>query len=153
MKKFLIILGTVFLVLIIIAIVGFVLVASKGKRLDRESKQYVDEAIVSIVSGWEKQELIKRASPELMAAVNDDGLNKVFDLCQRLGNLKEYKGPEGQSNISLTTQHGKVITADYTAKADFDAGPAEIKVTLIKHGHNWQILKFNVDSKVFLEQQ
>lgn len=153
MKKFLIILGTVFLILIIIAIVGFVLLASKGKRLDKESKQYVDEAIVSIVSGWEKQELIKRASPELMAAVNDDGLNKVFDLFQRLGNLKEYKGPEGQSNISLTTQHGKVITADYTAKADFDAGPAEIKVSLIKHGNNWQILKFNIDSKVFLEKQ
>ena len=152
MKKVLIFLGAIFIIAIVIVVLGIIFVAIKGSKLDKESKQYVDAAIVSIISGWNKQELVERASPELMAVTNDDDLDKLFVLFQRLGKLKEYKGSEGQSNISVTTQHGKVISANYVAETEFDAGPAEIKVTLIKHGNNWQVLRFNVDSKIFLEQ-
>ena len=153
MKKSLIFLGAVFLILIVIAIVGTIFVVIKGSRLDKESKQYADAAIAAIVSGWNKQDLVERASPEFMAATKDDDLNKLFALFRRLGRLKKYKGSEGQANISVTTQHGKVITANYVAKAEFDAGKAKIKVNLIKHDDNWQILGFNVDSKVFLGQE
>ena len=153
MKKILVFFGAAFLVLIAIAIVSIIFVAVKGSRLDKQSKQYADTAIVVIVSDWNKQELVKRASPELMPATKDDDLNKLFVLFRRLGGLKEYTGSQGGANISLTTQHGKVVSANYVAKAEFDAGMAQIKVTLIKHGDEWQILRFNVDSKVFLEQE
>lgn len=151
MKKVLIAGGVVFLVLIVIAIVDITFVGIKGRALDKESKKYVDVAVPAIVSIWNKQELLGRASSEFMAAVKDEDLNKLFDLFRKLGKLKEYNGCEGQANISVTTQHGKVISAEYVASADFDAGPANIKVNLIKHGNNWQIIGFHVDSPVFLE--
>jgi len=46
-----------------------------------------------------------------------------------------------------------VISAAYVAGADFANGPAEIRMSLIKHGDQWQLLGFHIDSKVFLEGQ
>jgi len=151
MKKILIFMGALFLILIVVAIVGIIFANIKGTALDKESKQYVDDAIVHIVSDWDKQEFIKRISPEFKRDVNDEDVNKHFAWCSKLGKLKEYKGSEGQSHISLTTENGKVITAKYTAKAEFEAGPADINVTIIKHGNEWQILKWNVDSNAISE--
>jgi hypothetical protein len=48
--------------------------------------------------------------------------------------------------MSATTQTGKVISAQYTAEATFQKGDATIKLGLIKHGDQWQILSFYVDS-------
>ena len=48
--------------------------------------------------------------------------------------------------MSATTQTGKMISAQYTTKATFQKGEATIKLGLIKHGDQWQILNFYVDS-------
>ena len=48
--------------------------------------------------------------------------------------------------MSATTQTGKVVSGQYTAKVTFQKGEATIKLGLIKHGDQWQILNFYVDS-------
>src|SRR5439155_3550077 len=48
--------------------------------------------------------------------------------------------------MSATTQNGKVISAQYATKATFEKGEATITLGLIKHGDQWQILRFNVNS-------
>ena len=48
--------------------------------------------------------------------------------------------------MSATTQKGKTTSGQYTAKATFEKGEATIKLGLIKHGDQWQILRFNVNS-------
>ena len=150
MKKLLIVLGSIFLVLMILGVVGIGIVAVKGTALDKESKAYVDEAVPAILSGWDKQQLVSRASPEFMQAVKGDDLEKLFGMFHRLGTFKSYDGAKGDSNMSVTN-NGKVISAVYVANATFDTGPATVKISLIKHD-NWQILGFHVDSKVFLER-
>jgi hypothetical protein len=152
MKKTLMILGGVFLVLLVLGVAGIAIVAVKGNALDKESKQYVDAAVPAIVSGWDITEIQNRASPELKVALKDGDLEKMVRMFRRLGKLKAYNGAKGDANISVTTQHGKVISAAYVASADFDTGPAEIKMSLIKHGNQWQLLGININSKVFLEQ-
>ena len=52
----------------------------------------------------------------------------------------------------LSSHRGEVIRAVYTAKLIFAAGPADIKVTLIKHGDEWQIEGFDINSDVLLKQ-
>jgi hypothetical protein len=52
----------------------------------------------------------------------------------------------------VTSQNGKVISAAYTGKAVFETGPAEINISLIKHGDQWQLLGLHINSKVFIEQ-
>jgi hypothetical protein len=151
MKKVLMILGGVFVVLVVLGIVGFAIVAVKGSALDKESKQYVDAAVPAIVSEWNIAEIQNRASPEFKSAVKDEDLEKLVRMYQRLGKFKAYNGAKGDANISLTSEHGKVISAAYVACAEFDTGPAEIKISLIKHGNQWQLLGININSKVFLE--
>jgi len=151
MKKLLIVLGSIFLVIIIIVVIGIGVIAYKGTALDKESRDYVDSSVPAIVSAWDKQELLSRASPEFMQVVKSGDLDKLYGMYRRLGKLKEYQGSEGQSNMSVTSEQGKVISAAYTTKAIFDSGPASIKILIIKHGDKWQILKLYVESEVFLQ--
>lgn len=151
MKKLLMFVGGVFLLLLVVIVVAVVFLVPKGRALDRESRQFTDDVVPKIVLEWKQEELWKQASRGFKAAATKEDLNKLFLMFQRLGGLKEYKGASGEANISITIKNGIVITANYTAKADFDAGPATINIVLVERNESWQILGFRVDSKVFLQ--
>jgi hypothetical protein len=146
MKKIFIILGSIFLAVIVLGAIGIAFVAIRGNALDKESKGYADSAIPAIVSTWSEKELLDRASPELKKAVTIDQLDRLFRWVSGLGQLQKCAPTEGQALMSATTQTGKMISAQYTAKATFQKGEATIKLGLIKHGDQWQILSFYVDS-------
>ena len=146
MKKFFIILGSIFLAIILLVVIGIGFVAVRGNVLDKESKAYADAAIPAVVTTWSQKELLDRASPELKQAVTTDQLDRLFRWVSGLGQLQKCEPAQGQALMSATTQTGKMISAQYTAKATFQKGEAEIKVVLIKHGNEWQILNFHVDS-------
>jgi hypothetical protein len=126
MRKLLLALGAVFGVLLIVICAGVAFVVVKGNALDKESHAYVDNAL---------------PATKLLSAFH-----------RKLGDLAQYKGSKGDAMMALTTQNGKVITANYIATADFEQGPATIQMKLIKHDNNWQILGFHVESKVLLER-
>ena len=153
MKKLLMILGGIFGFLVIAGAVVIAILAVRGSALDKESKDYVDAAIPAIVSHWDIAEIQQRSSPEFKAAVSDQDLAKLVQMFKRLGGLKAYNGAKGGSNMSVTTEQGKVISAEYVGNADFDTGPADIKISLIKHDEQWQLLGISIESRVFLDQQ
>jgi hypothetical protein len=142
MKKFFIVLGSIFLALIVLVAIGIAFVAIKGTALDKESKTYADSAIPAIVSRWSEKELLDRASPEFKKAITIDQLNRLFRWVSGLGQLQKCEPAQGQSLMSATTQTGKRISA----QATFQKGEATIKLGLIKHDDQWQILSFHVDS-------
>ncbi len=151
MKKTIMILGYVFLVFIIIIAVTIASVSIIGKKLDKESKAFVDAAIPVIVSDWDVTELQKRASPELDESVDYDDVEEYFVSLQQLGKFQEYKGSAGDSDITISL-NGYEITADYTASADFEAGSVEIQISLIRHNGQWQILDFKVSPEEFTQR-
>lgn len=146
MKKFFVVLGSIFLFLIILAGVGIGFVVMRGTALDKESKSYADAAVPAIVTTWSEKELIDRASPELKKAVTDERLQRMFRWFASLGPLQKCEPAQGQALMSATSQEGKRISAQYSSKATFQKGEATIKLGLIKHGDQWQILNFYVDS-------
>ena len=146
MKKFFIILGSIFLAIIVLGAIGIAFVAVRGNALDKESKAYADAAIPAIVNAWSEQELLVRASPEFKKAVNQQQLDQMFHWFASLGRLQKCDPGQGQALMSATTQTGKVISAQYTTKATFEKGEAKITVGLIKHADQWQILRFEVHS-------
>jgi hypothetical protein len=150
MKKFLIILGSTFLVLIVIGAVAIGFVAYRGATLDKESKAYADSAIPAVVTTWSEKALLDRASPEFSKVVTIDKLDRLFRYMSRLGALQKCEPAQGQSLMSATSESGRRTTAAYTAKATFEKGEATIKLGLIKHGDQWQILSFYVDSPTFM---
>jgi hypothetical protein len=145
-KKFFIILGSIFLALIVLGGIGIAFVAIRGNALDKESKAYADSAIPAIFSTWSEKELLDRASPEFKKAVPIDQLDRLFRVASRLGQLQKREPLQGQALMSATTQTGQMTSAQYVAKATFQKGEATIKLGLIKHGDQWQILSFHVDS-------
>jgi hypothetical protein len=149
MKKILIVLGSTFLALIVLAAIGIGFVAIRGTALDKESKGYADAAIPAIVTTWSQKELLDRASPEFNKAVTSDQLDRMFRWFATLGQLQKCEAAQGQALMSATSQEGKRISAQYTSKATFQKGEATIKLGLIKHSDQWQILSFYVDSPAF----
>ena len=150
MKKFFTVLGSIFLALIVLGGIAIAFVAIRGNALDKESKAYADSAIPAIATGWNKKELLGRASPEFKKAVTSDQLDRLFRWVSSVGPLQKCEPAQGQATMSATTQTGKVISAQYTAKATFQKGEATIKLRLIKHGDQWQILNFHVDSPALI---
>jgi hypothetical protein len=151
MKKTIMILGYVFLALIVVIAATIASIAIIGKKLDKESKAFVDAAIPAIVSDWDVMELQKRASPELDESVDYDDVEEYFGSLQQLGKFQEYKGAVGDSNITISLS-GYEITADYTANADFEAGSVEMQISLIRHNGQWQILDFKVSPEEFTKR-
>jgi Na+-transporting methylmalonyl-CoA/oxaloacetate decarboxylase gamma subunit len=151
-KKLLIFLGAVFLVLMIViaALIGYT--AFTGNALDKESKAYVDAAVPAIVSSWNEQELLKRASPEFQKATGPADVDRLCRWLRTLGQLQKYEGSQGQATIAVTPQTGKVVSAHYSAKVAFDRGRATIEISLIKRGNAWQIAGFKVNSPALAPQ-
>jgi hypothetical protein len=146
MKKFLIVLGSIFLAIVVLIGIGISFVAIRGTALDKESKAYADAAIPAIITNWSEKELLDRASPELNKAATQQQLDQLFRWLSSLGRLQKYDPLQGQALMSATTQTGKQITAQYSTKATFEKGEATVTLGLIKHGGQWQILRFNVKS-------
>lgn len=146
MKKTLMILGGIFGVLIIVGVIGFSILAVKGNALDEESKSYVDDVTPKILANLNRVTLFQYSSEELKNSAPQEEFDKLFNWFGKLGKFIEYKESNGQANISVTTQNGKQITAYYVAQAEFENGPATIKVSTMKKGDDWQIYGFHVNS-------
>jgi hypothetical protein len=147
------ILSTVFLVLIVLLVGGVITFAVVGKTLDKESKVFVDTAITAIVSDWDAIEIKKRASSEFDETINYEDLQQLLDILHGLGEMEEYRGSTGQATIMLSLVDGVVITALYEATADFEAGSADMQLSLIKHQGRWQILGFKISPEELHERK
>jgi hypothetical protein len=152
MKKILMILGGIFAFLVVAGVIGFSVIAMKGAALDKESKAYVDEVTPKILANLNKETLFQYASGELKNSASPEEFDKIFNWFAKLGQFKEYKGANGQANISVTTEKGKQITGVYEAQAEFEKGPATIKITAIKKGDNWQVIGFHINSMAFANE-
>jgi hypothetical protein len=146
MKKFFVILGSIFLAIVVLEVIGIAFVAVRGNALDKESRAYAEAAIPAIITSWSERELLDRASPEFKQAATQQQLDQLFRWVGSLGGLQKYDPPQGQALMSATTQTGKIISAQYTTKATFEKGEAKVTLGLFKHGDQWQILRFNVNS-------
>jgi hypothetical protein len=150
MKKFFMVLGGVFAVLLVVAVIGFIIVASKGNALDKESKSFVDLVVPKILTDLSKDNLFQYASDELKGSATEDEFDRMFRWFGQLGKFKEYKESKGQARMFVSPQSGKQITGEYVAQAEFENGPATIIVNTIKPADKWQIRGFRINSSVLV---
>ena len=62
--------------------------------------------------------------------------------------MVSYDGAKGTSRMAFTPSDGRVVGAVYLARASFEKGRAEIRVSLLQIGGQWRIQSFSVDSPV-----
>jgi hypothetical protein len=154
LKRFLSIVGGLFLVLVLLVAGFFGYAAYQGRGLDASSRAYVEENIPAIISTWSKDELLKRSSPQLLKIINEkpEQLDQLFQKFSKLGPLLSFGEVKGSSNVSYTTQNGKLTTASYIAIAKFKNAEGRITARLIQSPEGqWQILLLHVDSPLFLQ--
>ncbi|HEX4328265.1 MAG TPA: hypothetical protein VH105_15695 [Burkholderiales bacterium] len=149
-QKTLMVCGVLFIAQVVIIAVAIATLSWSGRGMDQASKAYTDAAIVAIVSHWDAFELEKRASPEFKAILKPGDLDRLFTLFRKLGDLKNYKGSRGQANMNFDIKKGRIVSATYVAKADFEKGPAEILLVLIMHDGDWEVAGFRVNSPALL---
>jgi len=137
-------LGVATAIAIVAVIIGGVLIAKKGLSRDADAKTYVDQSVVAICGKWDRQQLIDRASPELLAAIKPEELTTLFERLSSAGPLLKYEGANGQASMMVYNGNSKV-TAKYVAKALFAHGEGTINISLIQNDGRWRILGFHVD--------
>jgi len=150
MKKFLMVMGGIFCGLIVLFVVALIFAAIRGTGLDKESRAYADAAIPAIVTTWSEDAFFNRASPELEKLVSVGDADRLFKSFSQLGRLKHCEPAQGQSMTSAMLGQPRKTTAHYEAAAEFEKGEARVKLDLIKHGNQWQILGFHIDSPFFV---
>jgi hypothetical protein len=153
MKKFFQILGGIFLVLVVIVAVLIGVGIYQGTRLDSSSKAYVEVNVKPVVETWSKEELLKRASPELIEILgkDPDQVDRLFTKLAKLGALKSLSEPKGQAVISVKNDTGKVVSASYTETGEFENGHADFNIRLIQIDGQWRFLGFYVNSPIMLQ--
>jgi hypothetical protein len=151
MKKLFTILGVIFTVIIAIIVIAAVIFIPRTLKLDREATAYIQDAVPKIVTNWDSQELVDRATPELIdAAKSRDEIDRLFVMFHQLGSFKHLDKPEGTVVSSAFTDTGTVTVGNYSAQAEFEKGPATIKIQLRRVNDTWQINGFRIYSDVLL---
>nr|WP_063572517.1 hypothetical protein [Luteibacter rhizovicinus] len=153
MKKFFQILGGIFLVLVLIIAAFVGMGIYQGTRLDSSSKAYVEANVKPVVATWSKDELLKRASPQLIEILGKEPsqVDRLFEKFSKLGALKSLSEPKGQSLVAINTGSGKVISASYTETGEFENGRADFNIRLIQIDGEWRFLGFHVNSPIMLQ--
>jgi hypothetical protein len=151
MKKLFTILGVIFTVIIVIIVIAAAIFIPRTLKLDREATAYIQDAVPKIVTNWNSQELVDRATPELLAAGESrDKLDRLFIMFQRLGSFKHLDKPEGTVVSSAYTGTGTVTTGNYKALGEFEKGKARIEIQLQRVGNTWKINGFHIFSDALL---
>ena len=151
MKKALIVLGSAFLSLIVLAIGGLAASHWIVTAADRDGKAYVDRVTPTIVAAWDPSALVGQASPEFLSAAPRAKIDTIFNVfSNRLGTLQRYGGASRQDYFVNFTLHGPVVTLTYTADATFEKGPATLRIRTVRHGAEWKLLEFFVHSEALL---
>jgi hypothetical protein len=150
MKKLFVILGVIFAVIIGIVVIVAAIFIPRALKLDREATAYIQDAVPKIVANWNSQELADRSTPELLhAAKSPDEIKRLFVMFSQLGSFKHLDKPVGSVFSSAFTGSGTVTVGNYSANAEFEKGPAVIKIQLRRVNDTWKINGFHINSDVF----
>ena len=150
MKKYAGALGNLVLVALVAAIFYSGYLVVRTNALAKDAAEYTDKAIRAVTDPWSADEFVKRAAPELLRQVGPQFMPKLFAWYAGLGKLKSLDRPAGR--VGSGAYPGTAIRgtwANYSAHAEFDAGPAEITLTLKRQGEDWQIANIQISAQAF----
>ena len=151
MKKLFTILGVIFAVIIVIGVIAAAIFIPGAIKRDREATAYIQDAVPKIVTNWSSQELVDRATPELLASAKSrDQIDRLFVMFRQLGSFKHLDKPEGAVVSSAYTGTGTVTVGNYKAHAEFEKGEARIEIQLRLVGDTWKINGFRIFSDALL---
>lgn len=151
MKKFFLILGGIFASILAVIVIAAAIFIPRSLKLDRDATAYIQDAVPKIVAHWNSQELVSRATPNLLSAAKSrDGIDRLFVMFQQLGSLDHLGIPKGEVESSAFSGAGVATFGNYTVRSNFKNGEATIQIQLLRLNDGWKINGFHINSDVFL---
>jgi hypothetical protein len=84
--------------------------------------------------------------------VKHEDLQALFDASRdALGPLLEYRGSEGQALMAVINSQ-TAVSAEYVARARFEKGDADLRLSLIKQGDAWLVEGFHIGSPAVMHR-
>jgi hypothetical protein len=146
MKKVFTILGAFVAVILVAVGIAAAIFIPRALKLDREAVAYINQSVPEIVSHWNSQEFVARATPEcLKAGGSREKIDQIFKWFQQLGAFEHLDEPRG-----MITSGTDGTLGNYTAQAKFEKGPARIEIQLRRVNDSWKINCFRVVSDALL---
>ena len=123
------------------SLIGYI-VYNNAKGVSDDAGKFGDASITAICTNWDANALNARAAPELLDQNPEGTLEKVVDtLRNSLGPMKSFTSHI--TNLNAKTENGQSwVEVQMVANGQFEKGPGEIELTLLKRGDKWSILKF-----------
>lgn len=135
-------------IIALLGVAGSLLLNYLNTDINRESKNFIDKTIPTIISRWDADKLIEHASPELLKNAPPNKIRASFDsFREKYGSLETYLGSKGEVGIYLERDI-RIITATYAIDARFQKSTITLHVQLIRKENQWQISAFHVGPKV-----
>lgn len=151
MKNFFTVLGIIFAVILAVFLIAAVIFIPRALKLNHEAAAYIQTEVPKIVANWSPQELTNQATAGFLAAAKSpDEVDRLFKMFSQLGTLKHLDTPNGTVFSGAYTGTGAVTIGNYAVRAEFEKGPANIKIQLLRVGDAWKINGFWINSEVFL---
>lgn len=150
-KKFLKIIGSFFLVLIIIFICVGIWFAANSSKYTEVAQPYLEKNMPAAVS-WDFEQLRPLLTPEALKAFETERGQKVYKMFSKLGALKSFEEPQFLgSKAGATIGDGTFDVVNFTMLGHFEVGDAQVSVTLATSGDSYLIHYININSDAFLE--
>lgn len=150
-KKVLIGLGCIFTFIALIIIGVNVYTGYKAAEYDKTAIPYI-EASISEISKWDKDIFYKHLASEAKKDINQEKMEKIFQLFSKMGPLISYEEPEFTKVQSYVVKNGEtrsIITYDVNAK--YENGDALLTFTLIGKSETLELFYFNLESMTLLK--
>ncbi|WP_019529841.1 hypothetical protein [Dasania marina] len=150
-KKFLKIIGSFFLVLIVIFICIGTWYAVNSSKYTEVAQPYLETNMPAVVS-WDFEQLRALLTPESLKEFETERGQKVYRLFSKLGALKSFEEPQFLgAKAGATVREGAYDIVNFSMLGHFEAGDAQFTITLATEGESYLIHYININSDVFLE--
>lgn len=148
MGGFLKVVGALALIVVLLFVAFAAWAIISAIPLVKSATAYVDDAVPAIARKWDREELLKRMTPEMQASMTREGLDPVFTVFASFGTLVKYDGATGCSaGTTLSTNSGRTAWANCEATAKCVNANVLFRVGLVQVGKSWAIQSFFVSRK------
>ena len=150
-KKFLKIIGSFFLVVVVLLICVAIWFSFNASKYEEVAKPYL-ETNMPIVASWDFEKLKPLLTPESLESFETERGQKIFKMFSKLGGLKSFEEPQFLgAKTGVSVGNGAYDVVNFSMHGHFDAGDALFTITLAKDNESYLIHYININSDAFIE--
>ena len=140
MKKFLMVIGALFIFIILF----FIYLSYGNSEYEKSSKRFVEDVTPVLLSNFNKKTLKKYSCKELEKVIDENNsTEKLFKMFEKLGKYESFNNSKGIVYTSFGSK-GKVIKANYSVFCNFSKGKVVAKYRIVNRDSKWKICAFNI---------